>query len=263
MNILKRELKVGMKTFLFWMIGMFMLIFVGMFKFIGFEGETSVMEIFDAFPRIVLAVFGMVGVDFTTLGGYYSLIAYYSMLCAAIYGIHLGAGAITREGMDKTYEFIFTKPRSRTFILQRKLLAGLIYLVLFSVMTYLISLLAIKTIDTGEMLASSVVLFNLANFFVSLMFFMIAACISCYVKKDEAGMRFSNLCFLLFFVTSMIYDMLENGGIIKIIAPFKYFAPWDILEGVLDLKFVILCLAAAIGCYFWSVRSFRQKDLLS
>ncbi len=263
MNIILRELKTNRKAFIFWMIGMFCLIFIGMFKYTGFKGDSSIMEIFDTMPRVIVAVFGMVGVDFTKIGGYYSLLAYYTMICAVIYGIHLGAGAVTREAVDKTYEFIFTKPKSRTYILQMKLIAAMFYLVLFHIGTFLISLLAVSAINTGESIPFETFLFTIACFLVSTMFFMLAVCLAAYAKKEELGMRFGNLCFLLFFIISMIYDMLENGGILKVLAPFKYFASWDILEGKFDMKYVVLCIVVTSISYFWAIKSFEKKDFLS
>lgn len=263
MNIFRQELKAGRKSFLFWMIGMFVLIFIGMFKYTGFQGDIDIMEIFDAFPKVVLAVFGMVGVDITTIGGYYSLLAYYSMLCAAIYAIHLGTNTVTRENVDKTYEFIFTKPRTRNYILQMKMLAGLLSLLKFSLGTYLFSLMAVSVVGEGETISYEVFLFTMAQVLIALMFFMIAALITSYTKNAEKGVRYSNLCFLLSFAFSMIYDMLENGGVLKMIAPFKYFISFDILEGQLNIMYVLLCLVISALCYFFALRCFAKKDFLA
>ena len=136
MNILKRELRAGRKTFILWTIGLFFIMFAGIAKYTGFSGEANITELFDSFPRIVLAVFGMVGLDVTSLGGFYSVVVYYGIICAAIYGVSLGCRAVNEEAIDKTYEFIFTKPRSRSFILGMKMLSAFIYLTLYSILSY-------------------------------------------------------------------------------------------------------------------------------
>jgi hypothetical protein len=101
MNILKRELRDGLKPFIFWTIGLFVLVFAGMTKYMGIETSgSSLNELIDKFPRVVLAFMGMVGVDINTFGGYYAILVYYALICAVIYAIHLGSNAVSRETVD-------------------------------------------------------------------------------------------------------------------------------------------------------------------
>ena len=78
---------------------------------------ASLNQLLARFPRVVLAVLGISGVDVETPGGYYAVLAFYAVICASLYGASLGAGAVNREAVDKTYEFLFTRPRSRAAIL--------------------------------------------------------------------------------------------------------------------------------------------------
>ena len=69
MNLFRRELRTGLKPFLFWMIGLFVLCFAGIIKFESYTASGSMEELIAAFPRVVLAVMGVVGVDIGTLEG--------------------------------------------------------------------------------------------------------------------------------------------------------------------------------------------------
>lgn len=123
MNILKRELKAGFKPFLFWTIGLFVLVFVGLTKSTGLSsGGEGIMDLVNAFPKVVLAIMGMVGIELDTFGGFYSVLAQFALILTSVYAVWLGNSAVGKESVDKTYEFIFTKPRSRSFILNRKLI---------------------------------------------------------------------------------------------------------------------------------------------
>lgn len=67
------------------------------------------------------------------LQGYMGILFYYILICTVIYAVHLGTAAVSRESVDKTYEFVFTKPLSRTRILGWKLSAAFFYLLAFCI----------------------------------------------------------------------------------------------------------------------------------
>jgi len=98
MNILSRELRAGRKTFFFWSLGLFFLVFAGMAKYTGVAAdEASFNALLAQFPRVVLAVLGITGVDVEAPGGYYAVLAFYAVICASIYGVSLGANAVNRR----------------------------------------------------------------------------------------------------------------------------------------------------------------------
>ena len=261
MNILKRELRAGLKPFILWTIGLFVLVFAGMMKYTGIGDSEDVLQLFDKIPRVILAVIGMVDVDIRTIGGYYAVLFFYAMICASIYSVHLGANAVLRESVDKTYEFVFTKPRSRLHILTMKLIAGWIYLLIFCVLNDVFSMMAISYLDFSKDIATQVVLFSTALFVVGSVFLSLAALIAAFSKQAERGSRYGNLAFLLAFLIGVVYDMLENGGVLKLFSPLKYFNPADLLNKDFDPLFTGISIALIIlflaGAYRW----FNRRDL--
>lgn len=261
MNIFLRELKSGRKAFLFWSIGLLFIVFAGMTKYTGFAGNTQVTEIFSTMPKIVLAVFGMTGVDISSLAGFYVMLAYYVMICAAIYGVSLGANAVNRESIDKTYEFVFTKPRSRNYILLMKLKSGLTYLLAFSLLNYILSVLSIMTITTNENINSLMITYSLIVFLVGLLFFSLAAFIATMAKKTEKGALYANLCFLFAFVVGMVYDMFDHVEILRYFTPLRYFLQEDLVQGKVDLIFILLPILLSAGFLVLTFVKFDKKDL--
>ncbi len=262
MHILKRELRAGLKPFLFWTLGLFVLVFAGMTKYTGIEaGGVSVNELLAQFPRVVQAVLGVVGIDIGTLGGYYAVLAYFALICISIYGIHLGGNAVSREATDKTYEFIFTKPRSRSYILLMKLAAGFLYLIAFSALNYAFSVGAVATLGLSENLHVEMLLFTVALFLVGGVFFALSAFLSAIARRADRGGFYGNLCFLMAFILGMVYDMLENGGLLQLLSPFKYFLPADLLSGRLDPVYAALCVGLSLALLAGTLWSFDRKDL--
>lgn len=262
MNILKRELRSGLKPFILWTVVLFVLIFIGIVKFESAStGGANISEILAEFPRIVLAVLGIVGVNINTLGGYTAILTYYILICAVIYAVHLGSSAVSRESIDKTYEFVFTKPRSRSHVLAMKLVAGWIYLFLFCILYIVFSLMAVASLKTTESITSQTLLFTLSIFLIGSLFVALSALLASMSKRAEKGSLYGNLAFLYAFILGVIYDMLENGGLIRLISPFKYFLPSEILNNALDPLYVgITSLLIAVFLY-GAFTKFKKKDL--
>lgn len=145
MNLFRKELKTSFKPFLFWTLGLFMLIFAGIVKSSAAMADGAFMtELINKFPRIVVAAMGMANVDISRFDGFYSVLMQYVFILMAVYATHLGNNAVSRESVDKTYEFLFTKPRSRSFILTWKLLSALVFLSVFAVLNLLFSTMAVR-----------------------------------------------------------------------------------------------------------------------
>ena len=262
MNIMKRELKAGLKPFLFWAIGLFVFVFAGIAKATGvLAGGGGFAALIESIPRIVQAVVGMVGVDIGTFGGYYAVLAQYAVILTAVYAAYLGNNAVSRESVDKTYEFVFTKPRSRSFILSRKLLSGGIYLTAFCVLDFMFSIAAIATLELSEDMTVQIALFATSAWFVGLVFFALATMFATMAKNTEKGAKYGNITILACYALGVAYDMMENGGMLKLFTPFKYFAPKELLVNRLDALFVLICLAVAGVALFAAFKLFEKRDL--
>ncbi len=262
MNILKRELRAGFKPFIFWTIGLFVLVLIGVAKFQGVSaGGGDITVLMDQFPRPVLAVLGMVDVDISTLGGYASVLFYYVLICAVIFSVNVGSSAVTRESVDKTYEFIFTKPVTRGKILTMKLAAGWIYLFIFCALNAVFSLIAVATLKQAETITGPTLLYSLAIFLTASLFIALSAFLATMARQPDKGSLYGNLAFLYAFILGVIYDMLENGGPLRLISPFKYFLPADLLACKMDAVYTVITLLVTASFILGAAALLKKKDL--
>ena len=263
MNILKKELKTGLKPFIFWAIGLFFLVFAGVIKFTGISGAEgdAIKELFEKFPKIILALFGMSGLDATSIDGYYGVLVFYALICGMIYGVSLGTNIINREVVDKTFEFIFTKPRKRSYIINMKFLSASIYLTAFSFFYYIFSILSIRTLDLEKNIDKEILLFSVVIFLISMLYCVIGMFIATIIKNYEKGNLYGSLFFFVTFILSIIYDVIENGSFIRIFTPFKYFVPTDIIEGKFEILPLIAVIAIILVLYIISIKIFEGKEL--
>lgn len=262
MNLIRKEFKTGVKTFLFWTLGLFVFIFAGIVKSMGAMAEGQFMtELIGRFPRIVIAVMGMLNADISTFGGYYAVLMQYIFVLAALYASHLGSSAVSRESIDRTYEFLFTKPRSRSFILAHKLLAAMAFLTTFAGLNTVFSLLAVGQLGMQGDYAGLFARFSLAVWLVGIVFFSLSAMFAASFRAAEHGARAGNLAVLCAYALAVGYDLVEQPGLLRLATPFRYFLNAELLAGTISPLYAGLCLLLCAGFLAVAFARFERRDL--
>ncbi len=263
MNIYKHELKIGLKTFIFWVIVLAFLLVIGMTKFLGVSGSTGneMAIILEKIPKIILIVFGMGEVDILSVGGFYSVLENYIFIFTIIYAIQLGSNSVARESIDKTYEFIFTKPCTRSYILFNKILAAFTYLFVFCILNLIFSYAAFIILDIDNTIVKEMILFATSNIMIGILFFSMSIFLASFTSKTEKGISNSYKIFMLTYIISVIYDIFNWAKLVKIIVPLKYFRAVDLLEGKLDILFVLISLIFSFVFLYIAFKAFEKRDL--
>lgn len=262
MNLFRKELKTGLKPFLFWTFGLFVLIFAGIVKSGAAMADGAFMtELIGKFPRIVIAVMGMANIDISNFGGFYAVLMQYIFVLTAVYGTHLGNNAVSRESVDKTYEFLFTKPRSRSFILARKLLAAMVYLTVFAALNLLFSVLATKQLGVEGDYTGLFLRFCVAMWLEGVVFFALAAVFSASISSAERGARAGNLAVLGTYALAVVHDLLEKPGVLRFFTPFRYFLNQELVAGGFPLLYAVLSVALAAAFLALAFARFERRDL--
>ncbi|MBP7348037.1 MAG: ABC transporter permease subunit [Butyrivibrio sp.] len=263
MHIMLRELKAGWKAFLFWVIGLFFVIFAGTAKFEGIkEGGEAVKVMMESFPRIVKAMFGMVGLSPISLEGYYGILMYYVLICAAVYGMNLGSGVIGREVGDHTAEFLFSKPMRRGRILRDKLLTDGMYLVLFCLLNAGFSIAALMTMGKKESIYAEILAYTIAAFLVGLWFFTLNVMLSVIVRTPMGGSTAGMIVLLIAFIGSVLYDMFQKAAVMRVFTPFRWFLPQQLVEGRVDIGIALTVAAMCAGFLVIATKELGRKDIL-
>lgn len=264
MKLYLREIKTGMKPFFFWSLGLLVFTFAGIVKFTGISGSgMDINALLAGIPKVIMAFFGMSGLDISRIQGYYGVLSQYMILLTAIYGLYLGGNAVSRESVDKTYEFLFTKPRSRSQILGLKLLAGASFLALYTVLNVSFTFLALGVLNQPENITGLVFLLTGDALLVGLFFFSLGAILSAVFSRPEKGVRLGNIILLGTYIVAVAYDMLENAYILRFFTPFRFFLPAEAIAcnpaPVFYLVSILLSVLFLLLCF----RIFEKKDLLA
>ena len=263
MHVMLRELKAGWKPFLFWVTGLFFVIFAGIAKFEGLkEGGEAVKAMMESFPRILKAMFGMVGLNPISLEGYYGILMYYVLICAAVFGMNLGSGAIGREVEDHTAEFLFSKPMKPDKILRDKLLADGIYLIIFCLLNIAFSLAALMTLGKKENIYGEIFAYTTVVFFVGLWFFTLNVMLSVTAGTAKGGSTAGMIVLLIAFISSVLYDMFQKADFMRFFTPFRWFLPQQLAEGRVNIGITLTVTAMCILFLVIATKEIGRKDIV-
>lgn len=263
MNIIVHELKSGWKAFFFWSVGVALLVVASMVKYEGVQGSqgAQIQELMDKFPKLILAMFGMVDLDITKVSDYYAVIAYLVLLCVVIYALNLGTGVITNEISDKTSGFLYTKPKERVEILESKLVAQTVFLLGLCVVGAVSAAASIPLIQ-AQPITALILRYTFMIFWIGFIFLMLGVMIAAIMQKPEHAKSAANILFVAVFILSTLSDSDPKYAPLRWGAPLKYFSARDILDLRIELPFLLLALALPFLFGTLAFALHERKDLI-
>jgi ABC-2 type transport system permease protein len=263
MNVFFRELKAHRKGILFWSVGMFLMIWVSMVKYstISSSGQ-SVSSLMAQFPQSIQTIFGLTGFDINTVSGYYGVLFMYLALLATVHAVLLGSGIISNEERDRTSEFLFVKPISRAKVITAKLLAGIVNIVIFNLVTMGSSMYFVDYFDNGGSMTSAIVLLMCALLLLQLLFFFIGTTIAAISRRAKAATSAATSVLLFAFILTFFINLNTSLDNLKYLTPFKYFEAKTILaNGHLDPFYVLLSITVIVVAILVTYKAYAAKDL--
>lgn len=274
MNILVRELKANARSLMIWSLVVVLFNIAGVMKFEGIAGgdPQSVRQLTEAFPKVALAVMGISDLDMTTFAGYYAVLMFYVGIMAAVYAVALAGGAVSREMANGTYEFLFVRPVSRAAVLTWKLAAALMDAVLLAVVDLVSALLCLRMLELpeGSMGAAVVIRFAVWMLAMMLVFGALAACACAVCLGAEHGLErgslLGNSAVVVAYCAGVVYDMFSDHDaavVARVLSPFRYATPQDVIDGRLPVPFAILGVVIVVVCFAVSYIAFLRRDLTS
>lgn len=260
MNVFLAELRMLRKSTIIWSVVMALFMYVSMVKY-GTIAKDAVasQQLIDAFPDTMKAVFGMTGLDLTTVSGYVGVCFIFVAILLALHGGLLGAQLIAREETDHTSEFLYVRPRSRAAILLAKLCTGV---------TVLSIVWSATVLGSYGSIASYA---SMKGFYPDFWLLMAAALIihwTCFALGFAAAALTRNGERLVAYAVTLSYalyvfaNLLPTLDIVHYLSIFSYFDAADILAAhALKLHYVIVCIivsAVSLGIAF---AAYHRRDL--
>jgi len=264
MNVFWREIRAHWKSLLGWSVGMLFMVVAGMGKFEGYgsTGNSGITQLIDRFPKAMLAVFGMTGLNLTTLIGYFGVLYLYIILMVAIHAGMLGAGIISKEEQDKTSEFLYVKPVSRNRVLTGKLLAGLVIILVLLGVTVISSVWIVGFYNKNYDLNSRVFILMAGVFMFQLLSFAFGAFFAGIFKNPKLPATAVTSVIMASYLVSVMVDLNGKFDFLRNLTPFQYFgAPKILAEGRLDPVFLATALGVSAILIVLTYIFYNKRDI--
>ncbi|MBI3176659.1 MAG: ABC transporter permease [Chloroflexi bacterium] len=262
MNIFIRELRANLKSLVIWSVIIALLLMVGAAKFSAFAGDPEMLKMLDSMPPAMLDALNMRAFNLTTLSGYYGLMFIYFGLMGAIAAAMWGSDIISKEERDRTVEFSLVLPVSRSRVVTAKALAALVNCIAFVLITWAVSLVAVRSYNPDQAFHDFLALEMQAMLSIELIFLAVGLLLGCAMKQYKLSGSTAVAIILTTYFMSIISGMQEELDFLKYFTPFKYFDAGELFRtGRMDGTYLLISATIIVVSVIAAYWIYDRRDL--
>lgn len=261
MNLYTYEFKSSWKSLLIWVICIvgFLVFTMSMFPSFAQNSEATDAMLENFSPEMLKAL-GMDIIDFSKPMDYLAYMYQYLLVAVGAFAVLQGGAIISKEEADKTIEFLYAKPISRTYISLSKTLAALSKIFIMATSFYGSMLITIRIFSDNINYAA---MFNMSlGLLLFMMIFMsVGLVLGHFITKTSKRLPIGLGILFLLYLTSIIVDINEKFEGFKFITPFKYFSGIDIVHNGFSANYVIISIGIILAGLISAQMLYKRKDL--
>lgn len=262
MKIFLRELKANLKSLIIWSIIISLLIFMAVTKFSAFANDPEMLAMLDSMPTALMDALSMRAFNLTTLTGFYGIMFIYFALMGAIASAMWGSDIISKEERDKTVEFSLVLPVSRSRVVTAKALAALVNCILFVLITWGISLVAVRSYNPDQAFNDFLALEMQAMFLIELIFLALGLFLGCAMKRYKRSGATAVAIILATYFISILAVLNENLDFLKYFTPFRYYDAGELFRnGQMNGTYLLLSAAIIVLSVAGAYWVYNKRDL--
>jgi ABC-2 type transport system permease protein len=261
-NIFLRELRANLKSLLIWCGIVILLIIMAVAKFQAFAGDPATIQMLDSMPAGLLDAFGLRAFNMTTLTGFYGVVFIYFALMGSIAAVLWGSDIIAKEQRDKTVEFSLVLPVTRNRVVTAKALAALVNCIVFVLVTWGASLVAVRSFAPEPAFYTYLRLQMASLFAIELIFLALGLLLGCALNQYRRAGAVGVAIILGAYFISIIASLQKDLDFLKWFTPFKYYDAADLFHaGRMDTAYLALSAVIVVVCLAVAYWSYNRRDL--
>lgn len=263
MSLFINELKQNSRVLIYYLIGSTIFIALAMVKGDAFINDpVSSSALLEAFPKSVMALFGLANLDLTTLDGYFACVMFYLIIITLIYAGNLGSDIFLKEERDKTSEFLYTKPISRTKIFFTKTFAAIVLLLIYIV----VSIVVFEIVIDFKMKMISIfdLIFKVYSslFIVGIMFICLGGLLANVLKKSKKAGSYISYLVIFSYVISVMIDLNDKLQFLSYLSFTRYVDVVGLVNtGSMNYNYIYISLIIIVVSMLISLKFFRKRDI--
>lgn len=258
--MLKRELKVNLKSFIMWTLIISSIIIVAYLFYPALDETASFDELLESLPKELLMALNMDIVNINTPYGWFATEGYLMLaLLGGCYSSLLGGSIVIKEESEKTIEFLMSKPISRVKIIKDKLIAGLIYIFSLNLILFFVSFIGLTLLD--DLNFKMLLLLSGSVLFIHFIFYFLSLFISLFFKKSKKMVGISLGLVLGTYFLQVLAMLDEKIEFLKYFSPHEYFsARYIIINESYNLNYLILTFIIIFTTTVLSIKIYKNKE---
>ena len=262
MNIFLRELRANLKSLIIWSVIVALLIMIGVAKFSAYANNPEMLAMLDSMPEAVMEALNMRAFNLTTVTGFYGIMFVYFGLMGAVAAALWGSDIISKEERDKTVEFSLVLPVSRSRVITAKALAALVNCIAFVLITWAVSLVAVRSYNPDQAFFDFLALEMQGMFVIEMIFLAIGLLLGCAMKRYKRSSSIAVAVILTTYFMSILSTMQENLDFLKYFTPFKYFDAGELFRsGGMDTTFLLISTVIIVVSLAGAYWVYNRRDL--
>ena len=209
----------------------------------------------------VAAAMGVNLQSFLTTTGIYAYVTSFIMIAFAVNGTNMGLSIISKEYIQKTADFLMTKPHSRGKVFLSKLLAAVVYCTVIGVIYFAASFFIMQTSTKGEFDFVPFALISLSSILIQFLYLAVGMLIAVIIPNLKTPVVLSTgVAYITFIFGS--YSRVVKSSFAGYLSPYSYFNSSYIKEhSSYDPMYLLLFFAVTMICLAVSYGIFVTKDI--
>lgn len=263
--MLKREMKVNLKSFLIWvsiLVILFLVVFLVYPSIISSDNIKMMDEMMEMFPKEMLKAFNMDISSIDTFFGWLKTEGFiFVLLLTGVYSSILGSNILLKEESDKTIEYLNALPIKRRSILAKKIVCAVIYIILMILIVGIFNYICLDL--SGDFDKRQYILLSITPLLSALPLFAINLFVSTFNHKTGKTFGLSLGIALVSYFLQILSEMNEVTEFFK---HFTVYTLSDIRNVILNTAInpimVILSLFITLFFIILSFTRYEKKELV-
>lgn len=264
--MIKREIKVNIKSFIIWLtilIGIFLVVFLVYPSIIQSDNIKEMDKMLEMFPEEMLKAFNMDLSSITSAYGWLKSEGFvFVLLIIGCYAGILGSNILLKEENDRTIEYLNSIPIKRKEIVLNKALVGI---------SFVISMVLLLGIFNGIGLALSgdfdqkqYLFLSITPIFSSIVIFSLCMYLSTFTHKTKKMLGVSLGIVFLSYMLQMLSTIADSVSWLKYLSIFTLSDIRNVIEKssvnpiMVIISFGLTCLLLSLA-----ISHYNRKELIS
>lgn len=261
----KRELKVNFKSFIIWtlvLIGIFAVVYLIYPSIMSNDNMEMLNEMLKVFPEEVLKAFNMdiSGID-NAFGWLKSEGFVFVLLITGIYSGILGSNILLKEESEKTIEYLNSLPVTRNDIVLKKVLVGLMYIVLMVLCVGVFNYIGLSV--SGDFDKKLYMLLSVTPIFSSIAIFVVCLFLSSFAHKTKNTLGISLAIVFISYFLNIASEMSDSVEFLKYVSFFTLADVRGVIINVSINPFIVFISLLLTSIFiFLTLVVYNRKDLI-